>query len=302
MTSSSLRRTAFTIALVLLAGRLAVPSSVLGADGPSTPLRAGQTRASAAATLRIYLARHGQTDWNVEGRMQGGTDTPLNATGRQQAAALKDHLKDVRFDAVYSSTLSRSRETAEIVRGQVPLTSLAGLGERRFGKFEGLLSDAPDTGPEFLRRRWDPQDALDGGESWVAFTGSGPRSPSSDSDQASLRGDPRSRPRRHQPGHPPDSARSVAGRHAIDHPGQRRVVSHRAGWDRRSPAVEARHRGQSSRSIALLVRSRSRRFTPQLRELSSTVGSIYKMEFESLPIGRSTGEHQDDSWRVTWPE
>jgi 2,3-bisphosphoglycerate-dependent phosphoglycerate mutase len=169
MTSSSLRRTAFTIALVLLAGALA-PSSILGAAGPSTPLRAGQTRASAPATLRIYLARHGQTDWNVEGRMQGGTDTPLNATGRQQAAALKDHLKNARFDAVYSSTLSRSRETAEIVRGQVPLTSLAGLGERRFGKFEGLLSDAPDTGPEFQRRRWDPQDALDGGESWVAFT------------------------------------------------------------------------------------------------------------------------------------
>jgi broad specificity phosphatase PhoE len=151
---------AMTVALVLLAIALA---------GPSTTLRAGQTRAS-AGTLRIYLARHGQTDWNVEGRMQGGTDTPLNATGRKQAAALKDHLRDVRFEAVYSSTLSRSRETAEIVRGQVPLTSLAGLGERRFGKFEGLLSDAPDTGPEFQRRRWNPQDALDGGESWVAFS------------------------------------------------------------------------------------------------------------------------------------
>jgi broad specificity phosphatase PhoE len=128
-----------------------------------------QGRASATGTLRLYLARHGQTDWNVEQRMQGGTDIPLNATGRKQAAALKDHLKGVRFDAVYSSTLSRSRETAEIVRGQVPLTSLPALGERRFGKFEGLLSNAPDTGPEFERRRWDPQDALDGGESWVAF-------------------------------------------------------------------------------------------------------------------------------------
>ena len=160
---------AFTLALVLLTGGLGLPWSILGAAGPSTPLRAGQARASAPATLRIYLARHGQTDWNVEGRMQGGTDIPLNATGRQQAAALKDHLKDVRFDAVYSSTLSRSRETAEIVRGQVPLTSVAGLGERRFGKFEGLLSNAPDTGPEFQRRRWDPKDALDGGESWVAF-------------------------------------------------------------------------------------------------------------------------------------
>jgi broad specificity phosphatase PhoE len=160
---------AFTLALVLLTGGLGLPWSILGAAGPSTPLRAGQARANAPATLRIYLARHGQTDWNVEGRMQGGTDIPLNATGRQQAAALKDHLKDVRFDAVYSSTLSRSRETAEIVRGQVPLTSVAGLGERRFGKFEGLLSNAPDTGPEFQRRRWDPEDALDGGESWVAF-------------------------------------------------------------------------------------------------------------------------------------
>ena len=169
MISCFSRRLAFTLALVLLAGGLALPS-VLGAGSPSTPLRAGQPRANAPATLRIYLARHGQTDWNVEGRMQGGTDTPLNATGRQQAAALKDHLKEVPFDAVYSSTLSRSRETAEIVRGQVSLTSLAGLSERRFGKFEGLLSNAPDTGPEFQRRRWDPQDTLDGGESWVAFT------------------------------------------------------------------------------------------------------------------------------------
>ena len=151
---------AITIGLVLLAITLA---------GPSSSLRAGQGRASATGTLRLYLARHGQTDWNVEQRMQGGTDIPLNATGRKQAAALKDHLKGVRFDAVYSSTLSRSRETAEIVRGQVPLTSLPALGERRFGKFEGLLSNAPDTGPEFERRRWDPQDALDGGESWVAF-------------------------------------------------------------------------------------------------------------------------------------
>ena len=155
---------AFSIALVLFAGGLALSSSNLGLA------RAQSRDAGATGTLRLYLARHGQTDWNVEGRMQGSKDIPLNATGRKQAAALKDHLKNVRFDAVYSSTLSRSRETAEIVRGQVPLTSLPGLAERRFGKFEGLLSKAPDTGPEFERRRWDPQDALDGGESWVAFT------------------------------------------------------------------------------------------------------------------------------------
>ena len=101
--------------------------------------------------------------------MQGGTTyrstPPAAAGGRAQGSPEGRALR-----RGYSSTLSRSRETAEIVRGQVPLTSLAGLGERRFGKFEGLLSNAPDTGPEFQRRRWDPQDALDGGESWVAFT------------------------------------------------------------------------------------------------------------------------------------
>ena len=162
---SLLRRQApFTIALSLFASVLAL------AAVHATSLGAGQPDASATGTLRLYLARHGQTDWNVEGRMQGGTDIPLNATGRKQAAALKDHLNGVRFEAVYSSTLSRSRETAEIVRGPVPLTSLPALGERRFGKFEGLLSNAPDTGPEFERRRWDPKDALDGGESWIAFT------------------------------------------------------------------------------------------------------------------------------------
>lgn len=121
-------------------------------------------------TLRIYLARHGQTDWNVEGRTQGGKDTPLNAIGRQQAIMLKERLKDIRLDAVYSSTLSRSRETAETVCGQAPLTGLAGLGERRFGKFEGRLVSDPETGPEFQRRRWDPNDALDGGESLNAFS------------------------------------------------------------------------------------------------------------------------------------
>jgi probable phosphoglycerate mutase len=133
------------------------------------PAASRQALAQSGSVLRIYLARHGQTDWNLEGRTQGGIDTHLNNTGRQQALQLKTWLKDIRFASVYSSTLSRTQETAEIVRGSVPLTKLPGLGERRFGKFEGLLTSDPQAGPEFERRRWDLDDSLDGGESLKIF-------------------------------------------------------------------------------------------------------------------------------------
>src|SRR5438093_5554077 len=103
----------------------------------STPGAAQRKPVQAQQTLRIYLARHGQTDWNREGRTQGGMDIPLNETGRQQARQLKIRLASIRLDAVYSSTLSRSRETAEIVQGGGTVVKLPGLIERRFGKFEG---------------------------------------------------------------------------------------------------------------------------------------------------------------------
>ena len=137
--------------------------------------------AQEAGVLRIYLARHGQTDWNLEGRLQGGIDTPLNATGRQQAAELAGRLEGMRLDAVYSSALRRTRETAEIVRGTVPLVPLAGLNERRLGKFEGQkLARSTVSGAsagrsddsltqEYDRRSLDPNDALDGGESLNDF-------------------------------------------------------------------------------------------------------------------------------------
>jgi probable phosphoglycerate mutase len=122
-------------------------------------------------TLRIYLARHGETDWNAERRLQGQTDTALNSKGRQQAAQLAERLKGIRLDAVYSSTLSRSRDTATIARGGTPLKSLAGLNERNHGKFEAKLVDGSDpvAEQEWRRRRRDPEDELDGGESLNQF-------------------------------------------------------------------------------------------------------------------------------------
>src|SRR5438552_8685838 len=125
----------------------------------------------AAGELRIYLARHGQTDWNAESRLQGWVDTHLNATGREQAVRLGERLEGIRFDAVYSSALARSRETAEVVHGAVPIDSLPGLNERRLGKYEGAVVGGSDTtlNAEFQRRVRVADDALDGGESLDRF-------------------------------------------------------------------------------------------------------------------------------------
>jgi probable phosphoglycerate mutase len=96
-------------------------------------------------TLRVYLARHGQTDGNLKRIAQGWTDTPLNETGRQHAAMLAERLRGVALDAIYSSTLSRSRETAEAVAAGRPLQvqSLPGLREIGLGRFENVALDDP---------------------------------------------------------------------------------------------------------------------------------------------------------------
>lgn len=88
----------------------------------------------------LLLARHGETDWNREGRWQGWADPPLNATGRAQARALAEQLRDTPFDAVYSSDLRRAHETAEIVAAphDVPVVADPGLREIDVGSWSGL--------------------------------------------------------------------------------------------------------------------------------------------------------------------
>ena len=91
----------------------------------------------------ILLARHGETDWNREHRVQGHTDRPLNDTGRAQAVALAEALVHEPLDAVYASDLSRAFETARTVaepRG-LPVRTLHELREKDFGTWEGLTDE-----------------------------------------------------------------------------------------------------------------------------------------------------------------
>jgi uncharacterized phosphatase len=96
----------------------------------------------------ILLVRHAETDWNVERRVQGHTDRPLNDTGRAQAVALADTLDGKQIDAIYSSDLLRAHETARIVaeRRGLQVTLVPELRERDFGTWEGL------TDAEILER------------------------------------------------------------------------------------------------------------------------------------------------------
>jgi alpha-ribazole phosphatase/probable phosphoglycerate mutase len=105
----------------------------------------------------ILFARHGETDWNVQRRVQGHSDTPLNETGRAQARVLADELAEESIDAVYSSDLLRAHETARIVaepRG-LNVTATRDLRERDFGTWEGLTDDEIFARyPEAASSRW----------------------------------------------------------------------------------------------------------------------------------------------------
>jgi uncharacterized phosphatase len=91
---------------------------------------------------RLYLVRHGETDWNRQRRIQGRTDIPLNATGREQALMTGHRFAALgAWDGLYASPLSRARETAEIIGREVGLDApelLRALVERDYGEAEGL--------------------------------------------------------------------------------------------------------------------------------------------------------------------
>jgi probable phosphoglycerate mutase len=123
----------------------------------------------------VIVIRHGETEWNRERRMQGTTDTRLSDLGRLQASALGRRLKERGFTGLYSSDLSRARDTAQAIAQHTGRNLVIDprLQERRFGIFEGLLAAEirtryPDEHARFASR--DPDYEVPGGESASAFT------------------------------------------------------------------------------------------------------------------------------------
>jgi broad specificity phosphatase PhoE len=90
----------------------------------------------------LLLVRHGETDWNADGRLQGHTDRPLNDFGRRQAQQLAEELSGEELEAIYSSDLTRARETAEVVGERLALLVVldADLREKDWGTWEGLTA------------------------------------------------------------------------------------------------------------------------------------------------------------------
>jgi broad specificity phosphatase PhoE len=121
----------------------------------------------------VYVARHGETDWNAANRWQGRTDIPLNDRGRAQAKALAARMRPVRLVGVVTSDLSRAHETGTIVAAElnVPLDYVdPELRERSFGVFEGLTrAECEEQHGEAWQAWLDHRTAPRGGEASEAL-------------------------------------------------------------------------------------------------------------------------------------
>jgi len=112
------------------------------------------------ALQRVLFIRPGETDWNRDGRWQGWVAVPLNEHGRLQAKRLARFTRNLGLDALYSSDLKRTRETAEIIAESLPFDAIFDerLRERHIGEWQGLtLREIKDWYPQnYAELRADP--------------------------------------------------------------------------------------------------------------------------------------------------
>lgn len=123
---------------------------------------------------RLCIVRHGETDWNAGKRIQGQIDIALSTAGHAQARATANALRDEGFAALYSSDLTRVRQTAEATAhlAHLPLQLEPGLRERHYGLFQGLTYEEAEARhpADYARHKArDPRFAPAGGESLLDF-------------------------------------------------------------------------------------------------------------------------------------
>lgn len=93
--------------------------------------------------MKLYIIRHGQTTWNVGGRMQGSKNSNLTDIGKLNATKLGESLKDTNIDYIYTSPLTRAYDTAMLIKGDrdIPIEIHKNLKEMSFGIWEGMYSE-----------------------------------------------------------------------------------------------------------------------------------------------------------------
>ena len=127
------------------------------------------------APTYVCVTRHGETDWNIAGILQGWTDVPINDQGRRQAYELVGNFSHSKFSKIYSSPLIRSLETAEIIAQSLrldPPECHDGLKERNFGVYQGIpKSELADLNPVVLQQilKRNPATDFEQGESMDEF-------------------------------------------------------------------------------------------------------------------------------------
>ncbi|MFM7675401.1 MAG: histidine phosphatase family protein [Synechococcus sp.] len=141
-----------SISVLNLSGSAAAPEVQVESLNGTAHL--GVTLPPRGAGARLLLVRHGETDWNRQGRFQGQIDIPLNANGLAQAHAARRFLAEQSLQRAYTSVMSRPRRTAEAILEDhpgVPLTSTRGLVEIGHGLWEGCLeSEIAERWPQLL--------------------------------------------------------------------------------------------------------------------------------------------------------
>jgi probable phosphoglycerate mutase len=149
--------------LTSLVAAFGLLSLAVASQPPLTSALAADTKGK----VTIYVVRHGETDWNQQGRIQGSTDNSLNAKGREQASGIASQLALISVDHIYSSGLTRAIQTAEAFKGKAPLTSQPMLNERSFGIYEGKIEK--EVASELSQRVVNLSDDMGGGESLASM-------------------------------------------------------------------------------------------------------------------------------------